>query len=152
LTQAYMPQDQIQELGRRWAKAELQGDTETLGKLLDADFVCVGPVGFVINKEQYLAGRRSGDLTQQAFAWEDVQVRVHGEAAVAVGTQVQQTTMQGRDTSGRFRATQVLARKADDWRIASLHLSPITPAPGWILGALQAAPGAQPPSGQGGAR
>jgi len=152
MTQAYMPQDQILELGRGWARAELRGDVETLSKLLDADFLCVGPVGFVITKEQYLAARRSGDLKQQAFAWDDVQVRIYGDAAVAIGSQVQQTTMQGRDASGRFRVTQVLARKGHGWVIASLHLSPITPAPAWILGALQVAPGAQPPVGQTGAQ
>jgi ketosteroid isomerase-like protein len=153
MAQAYMPQDRIVELGRRWAKAELDSDTETLGRLLDPDFVCVGPVGFVINKEQYLAGRRSGDLKQQAFVWDGASVRVYGDAAIAVGTQVQTSTFQGRDSSGRFRMTQVLVRKGDGWVIASLHLSPITPAPGWILGALQAGPAAPPAlDRQGGAR
>ncbi|HZQ34654.1 MAG TPA: nuclear transport factor 2 family protein [Dehalococcoidia bacterium] len=136
--------DEIRELGRRWAEAEQQADIETLSTLLDADFMAVGPVGFVIDKEQYLAGRRSGDLKQEAFTWQDVTVRRFGDSAVAIGCQVQTATHQGRDASGRFRATQVLVRKGEHWRIAGLHLSPIAPAPGWILGALQARPGAQP--------
>lgn len=152
MTQAYMPQDQVLEFGQQWARAEAEGDTEALGGLLDADFVCVGPVGFVINKEQYLAGRRAGDLKQQAFGWEDVQVRVYGDTAIAVGSQTQTATLRGRDVSGRFRATLVLVRKDGGWAIVSLHLSPITPAPGWILGALQAGPGAQPSGTSGGAR
>jgi ketosteroid isomerase-like protein len=147
MAQASMPRDQIVELGRRWAKAELEGDTETLGRLLDPDFVCVGPVGFVIDKEQYLAGRRSGDLKQQAFDWEAASVRVYGDAAIAVGTQVQTGAFRGRDNSARLRVTQVLVRKGEGWAIASLHLSPITPAPAWILGALQAGP-EPPPSGR----
>ncbi len=146
MSQAYTPQEQIVELGRRWAKAELEADTETLGRLLDPDFVCVGPVGFAIDKEQYLAGRRSGDLKQQAFDWEAASVRVYGDAAIAVGTQVQASTFRGRDNSARLRVTQVLTRKGGDWLIASLHLSPITPAPAWILGALQAGPPPQPPT------
>lgn len=135
---------EIRELGHRWAAAEQQADIETLSTLLDPDFMAVGPVGFVIDKEQYLAGRRSGDLKQEAFAWEDITVRVFGDSAVAIGSQVQTATHQGRDASGRFRATQVLVRQGGRWLIAGLHLSPITPAPGWILGALQAKPGAQP--------
>jgi ketosteroid isomerase-like protein len=129
MSHAYMSQDQILELGRRWANAELRGDAEALSSLLDADFVCVGPLGFVIDKEQYLAGRRSGDLHQAAFAWQDVRVRVYGDAAVAVGSQIQKTTYQGRDASGQFRGTQVLVRKGDGWVIASLHLSPISQPP-----------------------
>src|SRR3569833_318233 len=87
MTHAYMPQDQIQEIGQQWAEAELRGDADAIGTLLDADFVCVGPLGFVLDKQQYLAGRRSGDLKQQAFTLEDVRVRVYDDAAVAVGVQ-----------------------------------------------------------------
>jgi ketosteroid isomerase-like protein len=131
MSHATVTHDQILELGRQWAAAELRGDAETLGALLDADFVCVGPLGFVLDREQYLAGRRSGDLQQQAFAWEGVRVRVYGEAAVAVGSQVQQTTYQDHDASGRFRVTQVYVRQADRWRMVSLHLSPIAQPPAW---------------------
>jgi Domain of unknown function (DUF4440) len=126
-----MSQDQIVEVGRRWAKAELESDAELLDSLLDADFVCVGPLGFVLNKEQYLAGRRSGDLKQEAFDWKDVNVRVRGDSAVAVGAQVQKTTFQGHDASGQFRGTQVFVRKGDGWQMLSLHLSPIGQPPGW---------------------
>ena len=45
MSQAYMSQDQILDLGRRWADAELRADVEALDGLLDADFVCVGPLG-----------------------------------------------------------------------------------------------------------
>jgi ketosteroid isomerase-like protein len=130
-----MSQDQVLDLGRRWAEAELRADVETLDSLLDPDFVCVGPLGFVLDKEQYLAGRRSGDLKQEAFAWEDVRVRVYGDAAVAVGSQIQQTTYQGHDASGRFRGTQVFVRSNDGWVMVSLHLSPIGQPPSWAGGA-----------------
>jgi ketosteroid isomerase-like protein len=126
-----MPQDQIAELGRRWAKAELESDAELLDSLLDADFVCVGPLGFVLNKEQYLAGRRSGDLKHEAFEWNDVHVRAYGDTALAVGAQVQKTTFQGHDASGQFRVTQVFIRKGDGWQMVSLHLSPIAQPPAW---------------------
>jgi hypothetical protein len=106
--------------------------------MLDADFVCVGPAGFVLTKEQYLAPRRSHALRAQAFAWEDVRARVYGDTAVVVGTQIQESAFEGRDASGRFRATKVLVRRGGDWAIVGLHLSPITPAPGWLLGVLQA--------------
>jgi hypothetical protein len=67
----------------------LHADVETLDSLLDADFMCVGPLGFVLNKEQYLAPRRSGDLKQAELTWQVQRVRVYGEAAIAIGSQVQ---------------------------------------------------------------
>jgi ketosteroid isomerase-like protein len=131
MSQPHMSQDQILDLGQQWAEAELRGDADMLESLLDADFVCVGPLGFVLDKQQYVAGRRSGDLKQQAFTWKDVRVRVFGDTAIAVGIQDQRTTFRGRDASGQFRGTQVFARKGDGWFMVSLHLSPMGEPPQW---------------------
>lgn len=117
------------ELGREWAAAELRGDAEALARLLDETFVLVGPLGFVLNKQQFIGSRQSGDLRHQSFVWDDVQVRDYGDVAVAVGTQTQQTTYQGRDASGRFRVTQIAVHRADDWLFAGMHLSPIAQPP-----------------------
>ena len=121
--------DQVLELGRQWANAERAGDADALDQLLADDFLLVGPLGFMLDKTQYLGSRRSGDLTHQSLAWEDVRVRCYGDAAVAVGTQVQRSTYQGRDASGRFRVTQVAIRRGDRWILAGLHYSPIAQPP-----------------------
>ena len=118
--------EQVLELGRRWAAAELRGDPQALSPLLADDFLLVGPLGFVLDKAQYLGSRRSGDLKHDSLAWEDVRVRVYGEAALAVGAQTQRSTYQGRDASGRFRVTQAAIRQGNRWTIVGLHYSPIT--------------------------
>jgi ketosteroid isomerase-like protein len=125
-----MSHDQILDLGQRWAAAELRGDAEGLGALLADDFVLVGPLGFVLDKEQYLQSRRSGDLKHEALAWDDVRVRMYGETAVAIGSQTQKSTYQGHDASGRFRVTQIAARLGGRWAIVGLHYSPIAQPPG----------------------
>jgi hypothetical protein len=48
---------------------------------------------------------------------------------IVVGTQVQETSYQGHNTSGRFRATIVAVPSNGDWRVASVHLSPIGEPP-----------------------
>jgi ketosteroid isomerase-like protein len=123
---------EVLDLGRRWADAELRGDAEALAPLLAGDFVNVGPLGFLLDQQQYLGSRRSGDLRHESFAWDDVQVRVYGDTAVAVGTQTQRSTYRDHDASGRFRVTQVLVRRDGRLVIASMHESPIAqpPAPG----------------------
>jgi uncharacterized protein (TIGR02246 family) len=117
--------DSVLELVRTWADAELRGDYQALDGLLAADFVGVGPRGFVLTREQWLARYRSGDLRNTAFELRDPQVRDYGAAAVVVGTQAQQTTHQGRDTSAELRATLVAVRAADRWLLAGVQLSPI---------------------------
>ena len=125
-----MTHEQILDLGRRWADAELQGDADALDALLADDFVAVGPRGFVLNRQQWLDRYRSGDLRNEAFSWQDVAVRDYGEAAIAVGVQAQRTFYQGHDASGRFRLTLVAVRRGDRWLIAGLHLSgPIPDVP-----------------------
>src|SRR5262245_58842851 len=99
--------DQVLELGRHWANAERAGDADALEPLLAYDFVLVGPLGFMLDKTQYLGSRSSGDLRHESLVWEDVRVRAYNEAAVAVGAQTQRTTYQGRDASGQLRVTQV---------------------------------------------
>jgi len=120
--------DQVLELGRQWAEAERSADLDALGSLLADDFVLVGPLGFVLDKQQYLGSRRTGDLKHQSLVWDDVRVRVYGEAALAVGSQTQRSTFQGRDASGRFRVTQAAIRQGNRWTIAGLHYSPISQA------------------------
>jgi ketosteroid isomerase-like protein len=118
-------QAQVLHLGRQWADAESRGDADALGALLADDFVLVGPLGFLLDKQQYLGSRRSGDLKHASFAWEDARIRLYGDAAVAIGSQTQRTTFQGRDASGRFRVTQIAARLDGRWKLVGLHLSPI---------------------------
>jgi ketosteroid isomerase-like protein len=116
---------QILDLGQRWADAESHGDAAALGALLADDFVLVGPLGFILDKPQYLGSRRSGDLKHSSFVWDDVRVRLYGDTAVVIGSQTQQSTYQGRDASGRFRVTQIAVRLEGHWRLVGLHLSPI---------------------------
>jgi ketosteroid isomerase-like protein len=116
-------QQQVLDLVQRWAAAERAGDPAALDALLDADFVGIGPRGFVLTRDQWLDRYRSGALRNQSFAVEEAQVRAYGDAAISVGVQVQQTTHQGRDVGGRFRLSLVAVRKGGRWLLAGLHLS-----------------------------
>ncbi|HJQ29250.1 MAG TPA: nuclear transport factor 2 family protein, partial [Rubrobacter sp.] len=78
---------QLEEIARDWAAAELRGDTAVLGEVLAGDFVAVGPRGFMLTREEWLSRHDSGKLNYETFEWDDVQVRVHGDAAVIIGRQ-----------------------------------------------------------------
>ena len=129
LDQSAHATDQVLELGRQWANAERAGDADALEPLLADDFLLVGPLGFMLDKTQYLGSRRSADLRHASLVWEDVRVRAYDNAAVAVGSLTQRSTYQGRDASGRFRVTQVAVRYGDRWRVVGLHYSPIAQPP-----------------------
>ena len=112
-------------LGREWVAAEQRGDTDALAQTLSDDFIGVGPRGFLLTKEQWLARYRSGDLKNKTVELDDVKARAYVNTAVLIGRQTQQASYQGHDASGQFRATLVFIKQDGLWRLASLHLSPL---------------------------
>lgn len=121
--------DGVLDLLQRWAAAEQQNDAGLLAGLLADDFVGVGPFGFVLTREQWLA-RFGGGLVNRSFTIEDPQVRGYGTAVVVVAALAQETTWRGEDNSGRFRITLVAVGSPERWLLASAHLGPLQMPPG----------------------
>jgi hypothetical protein len=113
-----------------WIDAEARGDATVLEVLLDDDFRGDGPRGFVLTKQQWLDRYRTGALANDAFAWEETRVRVHDDAAVAMGIQTQTARYRGVDCSGRFLGTLVAIRRRGRWSIVNVQLSPAADVPG----------------------
>ncbi|HEY4889485.1 MAG TPA: nuclear transport factor 2 family protein [Candidatus Dormibacteraeota bacterium] len=88
-------------------------------------FKLVGPAGFVLDKQQWIDQFRSGRLRVQTLDWDEVDVREHGEVAIAIGRQTRNATFQSQPAAGALRVTQVAVRAGGDWRLLGLHLSPI---------------------------
>src|SRR5215468_8277911 len=55
----------IEEFLTTWAAAEQAGNTTTLETLLASDFTAVGPLGFILTKQAWLARHRHGDRAQR---------------------------------------------------------------------------------------
>jgi ketosteroid isomerase-like protein len=102
----------------------LQADVGALDDLLTDDFVAVGPLGFLLTKEQFLDRHRSGDLNYQTFEWTVERERRYGDTAIVIGTQVSTSTYQGNPVPfGNLRVTQIVVRQDDQLRLAGLHMS-----------------------------
>jgi hypothetical protein len=125
--------EELNRLLKGWGTAELGGDTVTLGELLADDFVGVGPRGFTLTKEQWLTRHEAGNLRYESFGLDEVEIRLYGDAAVAVCRQGAKGVYEdenGRyDINEQFRATLVFVRQQGRWLLAGLHLSPILGRP-----------------------
>lgn len=122
-------QNEIGQLGQNWAAAELRGDIPTLTAMLTDDFVGIGPLGFMLTKQEWLARHQSGDLTYDVVDLDDVTVRVYDGAAVLIGRQVQKAAYRGNQVDAELRTTLVFVRQQGEWRLAGLHFSPIGQPP-----------------------
>ena len=121
--------DGVLDLVQRWAAAEQENDAGRLDGLLAGEFAGVGPFGFILTRDQWLA-RFTNGLTNRSFTVTDLQVRDYGTAAVGIGVLAQETSWQGNDNSGRFRVTLVAVRADEGWRLAHVHIGPLQGPPG----------------------
>lgn len=119
----------ISDLGDTWVQAELAGDVAALDGLGAEGFRLVGPLGFVLDREQWLA-RYRGDraLRLVDIQWDEAQAREFGtDLVIVIGIQTQRGTYAGQPADGRFRVTQVWVRNDQEWKLAGLHYCAITP-------------------------
>jgi ketosteroid isomerase-like protein len=130
----------VRQLGRRWADAEERGDSDALAALTTDDFVLVGPLGFVLDKQQWLDRYRTGDLVTKSLDWQDVEIRDYGDCAVAVGVHTQQAAYRGTPVDGEFRATHIAIRRDAQWLLAGIQLSPIGAPPAFAQNPPQGNP------------
>ena len=122
-------QNGVLDLVQRWAAAEQRNDAGALDGLLADGFAGVGPFGFILTRDQWLA-RFANGLVNRSFAVTDLQVRDFGTAAVGIGVLVQETSWLGGDSSGRFRVTLVAVQADGGWWLAQVHIGPLQAPPG----------------------
>jgi ketosteroid isomerase-like protein len=118
-------EQEVEQLAQAWVAAELRGDVAFLSQILADDFVDVGPLGFLLTKQEWLARLQSGDLHYDVLTLDEVKVRMYDEAAILIGRQLQEATYRGNPINAQLRITLVLVHQHGQWRLAGLHLSPI---------------------------
>lgn len=106
-----------------WADAERAGDTGKLGTLLTSDFTAVGPLGFILPRQAWLARHRQGDITYQAFSLDEVQIRPLAEGTLVISRNNTTGAYQGHPIPEAVRATLVIVSDQGRWKLAGIHMS-----------------------------
>ena len=122
-------EQEVARLADAWATAELRGDATFIERTLADDFIGIGPLGFMLTKQEWLARHEAGDLKYESFNLDEVKVRVYNDAAVLIGRQVQNATYRGNSIPGQFRITLVFVHQQGQWQLVSLQLSSIGQPP-----------------------
>lgn len=116
-------EQEVARLVDAWATAELHADVAFLERTLADDFIGIGPLGFLLTRQEWLARHQSGELKYSAFSVDEVKVRVYPGAALVICRQSQQAAYRGSPVPGQFRASLVFVSQDGQWRLAGLQLS-----------------------------
>jgi ketosteroid isomerase-like protein len=122
-------EQEMAQLADTWAMAELQRDTAFLEKILADDFVGVGPLGFLLSRQEWLARHQSGDMKYDVHALDEVRVRAYNEAAIVIGRLTQEAAYRGNAMNVQMRTTLVFVRQHGQWQLAGLHFCHIGQPP-----------------------
>lgn len=113
----------IRRLENERAQATLRRDTATLERIYADDFSTVGTSGAVRNKAQWLADNKSGAMKVESQTFDNVNVRVYGDAAIVTGLATQKGQDKGKDISGQVRFTRVYVKQSGQWLLVGGHNS-----------------------------
>jgi Domain of unknown function (DUF4440) len=122
-----MTRAEITDLLTRFTEAQRLSDVDDLSGLLTEDFKLVGPLGFVVPKQEWLEQFRTGMLQIQSLEWDEIDIRTHAYAyfAIAIGRLTQAATYARKPTDGQFRVTAIAIGHGTSWHLAGAHYSPI---------------------------
>jgi len=117
----------IETLLHAWHDAELHGDRDRLDGLLTADFVGIGPVGFMLPKGAWL-DRLGPDLRYDRLDLDEVSSRSYGDATLVVARQHASGEARGNPLPNDTRVSFVVVRTGDQLGIAGIQYSFMAPS------------------------
>ena len=109
-------EQQVRQLEHEWIEAFLQGDTETLDRILADDFIFTDPEGRLLTKPEWIADITSGELTFESIHIDDLQVRMYGDAAVANGRVTVKAQSKEGGFEGQYCYTDMYVKRDGRWQ------------------------------------
>jgi hypothetical protein len=114
---------QVLDLGKEWAAAEVKHDATTLRRILDDKFVASFGVEKPYDKEAFVKLIVNGDVDPTASqTLTDETVIIDDDTAVVVGTDTVRGTESGRAHTTVFRYTVTYIRRHGQWIALAEHL------------------------------
>ena len=108
----------IKQSESQWAEAGVTGNTETIERILAADFVGVDPEGNFYGKARELADTREKRSNYVFNNVNEVKVRFFGATAVAQGSESWERRA-GEPRRGRYVWTDTWVRRNNKWQVVA---------------------------------
>lgn len=106
---------QIKQMEQDWSDAQKAGDVEKLGALIAADWRGQGADGKISTKAEMLEAIKSGKSKLTSFEFGPMEVKILGNIAICQGSDVEKSSDQGKDTSGKWVWMDVFVNRGGKW-------------------------------------
>jgi ketosteroid isomerase-like protein len=114
--------EQIEGLEHEMQRAQLDGDTATLERLLSDDYLGISPNGELSTKAQQIDHMRERQLVITKYDVDDLKIKLIGQTAI-VTSQVQlEGSLDAMPLRGHYRYTRIYQRLANGtWKVTSFE-------------------------------
>lgn len=116
---------ELTELENKIAQAIVMGDAEFVERVFGDDFFYTGVRGETKTKQDILTEIKSGELKFELLKFDDLKVRLYGQAAVVTGAATTKGRSPAGEISGRFRYTRVYVKRQGQWQLVTFQGTPI---------------------------
>lgn len=120
-------EQELLKLQREWLDAYQKHDAAALERIEADDFTLTEGDGKVTTKAEDVASLRNAKPPQpdDAFAVEDVQVRLYGDTAVLIGRVIIRYRNRGQMVSEQYRYTDTYLKRRGRWQVVASQLTRI---------------------------
>ena len=110
----------LMQIERDWAVWSVKNDWAAFDKMLAPEYAN-NVDGLIMPKKQFLTNMRSGALKIASAAPIEMKVLVLGETGIVHGLWTEKSALNGKDSSGTYRYTDIFAKRDGRWQCVTTH-------------------------------
>jgi ketosteroid isomerase-like protein len=118
--------EEVLKMEKRFADAIAKNDPEEIGRFVTDDWIIINADGGIIDKERFLEVIKSGALTHEMMASDDIRLRLYGDSAVLTALTRSKGKFMGHEFTTHERSTDVFVRRDGQWRCVLTQLTAFT--------------------------
>jgi ketosteroid isomerase-like protein len=120
---------ELTRISDAWDKAIVRKDEKAIADNMAEDFRQIDPSANLETKKSFVAGIVDPKLTIDPYTVEDFEVRLYGDTALLSGRTHMTGKYDGKVFESNYRYIDIYVRKGGTWKIVSVQITKIPPAP-----------------------
>ena len=110
----------LMKMEQEWAVASVNNDWVAFDKMLAAEYA-KNVDGVITPKKQFLANMKGGAFRVASATAGEMKVLILGETGIVHGLWTEKSTLNGKDSSGTYRYTDIFAKRGGRWQCVAGH-------------------------------